>query len=58
LPTPPFWFAIATIRAEPGESGTTGSVCFFEPVRGSAMLEPVRADDEEAREEGLLTAGP
>jgi hypothetical protein len=35
FPTPPFWFAIAMIRARPGTSGTTGS-CFLEDRFGLA----------------------
>jgi len=38
--------------------GTTGSPFFLEAARGFAELEAERAEDGEAPEGGLLTAGP
>jgi len=58
LPTPPFWLAIATMRATPGSGGGFGCVAFFDLVRGRVALVAERADAEDAAEEGLLTAGP
>jgi hypothetical protein len=56
FPTPPFWFAIAMIRAGPGDSGTRGIRFFLVARAGARAADLDRADDEEGWEEGALTA--
>ena len=69
FPTPPFWLAIAMIRATPGVSGTTGIFLGLglrgqrhEPV--AAVAEPPLAEERDGEElgvalapEALVTAG-
>src|SRR5712691_10468604 len=63
LPTPPFWFAIATIRATPGCSGGVGVAFFEDGRRFEPDVEPplVVERDEVVREAAvapeLVTAG-
>jgi hypothetical protein len=59
LPTPPFWFAMATIRATPGSAGALGARFSPRslPVAGPWVPFSERGDDEVAPGEGLLTAG-
>ena len=64
FPTPPFWFAIAMIRAVPGVSGTTKSLLSLGLSLGLPLawvlvaLAPEGGDAEGEAEEDLLTAGP
>jgi hypothetical protein len=64
FPTPPFWFAIAMIRARPGVSGTTGR--FFREDRFALVAEAADlrgevtaavAEDRDALGDALLTVG-
>jgi hypothetical protein len=64
LPTPPFWLAIAMMRAVPGASGTTGSGLAFgagvgldvDAVDEASLLEP-EVREAEVPEEAFVTAG-
>jgi len=64
LPTPPFWFAIAMMRATPGTSGTTGRWGFDEALREGAVEGPLEdrereeAEREAAADEAVVTAAP
>ena len=64
FPTPPFWFAIAMMRATPGTSGTTGCSGRAEALREGVAEGPLEdvereeAEREAAPEEAVVTAAP
>ncbi|HET9671986.1 MAG TPA: hypothetical protein VFQ40_03965 [Actinomycetota bacterium] len=60
LPTPPFWFAIAMMRARPGVSGTVGALFLAERF-GFAGAGPLEAGEDAVRDalaEALVTVEP
>jgi hypothetical protein len=57
LPTPPFWFAIATILARPGTSGTTGPFFLDRFGFGAAVRLDGGATAWVPLAEALLTVG-
>ena len=60
FPTPPFWFAIAMIRALPGQLGNDGPFCFRAARFGLGGVEPwgvEGATGGDVPAEALLTVG-
>ena len=53
LPTPPFWFAIAMIRASPGVAGTLGVAARFGARFGARFADRDPEGVEEGWEEAL-----